>query len=267
MPAEGTHLLVVVSEALPGRKLFDALERRRSAGLIRCTVVCPQSRPPKGMIFSDDTSAQAARNRLAVTLTMLAELGVECRGEVLGPDAYLAAMDGVRSYQPDEIVLYAARSGQSGALRRGLADRLRRESGLPVEHISSDMPAEHPGENTVAIIAGRFSGAELARILKHGASGRSGWLVLVCPTEGGDPQAVRAELDRAVDELRAAGIRAVGQTMPCSTLVSIENAINYYPAREIVVVGGSAGESRRLEEGITKRLGRYTALPIERMAE
>lgn len=266
MQAGSKHLLVVVSESLPGADLLGAIERRKADGPVRCTVICPQNRPRRGMTFSDDTSAQAARNRLTVTLETLAELDIACSGEILDPDVYLATMDAVRSYDPDEIVIYVPENTHSGIFGRDLADRIRTDSGLPVEHVFSDRPDDQPGENTVAIVAGSFTGVELARALKERAAGKPGWLVVVCPTDGRDPSDVGTELRRAVEQLRGEGIKTVGQTMPCDTLIGIENAIQYYPAREIVVIGTSGEESRDIEQGVLKRLDRYTALPVERVA-
>ena len=43
------HVLVVANETVGGQKLIDAIERRAARGPIRCTVVCPQNTPKRGL--------------------------------------------------------------------------------------------------------------------------------------------------------------------------------------------------------------------------
>ena len=46
---EPAHVLVVANETVGGQKLLEAIERRAARGPIRCTVVCPQNTPARGL--------------------------------------------------------------------------------------------------------------------------------------------------------------------------------------------------------------------------
>lgn len=266
--AEGAvkRLLVVVNESMPKRVLFEAIAKHAEAGPVTCTVVVPQTLPRKGLTIANETVVQAATNRLTVTLKELCKRGIEATGEILASDPFLAATDGARTYDPDAIVIYAAHTLHSGFWRQDTVGRVQAAAGVPVEHVYSDDPDTARAEAILAIATPGFSAAQLAQTLQYRMSGKHGWLAVVCPTDMDMKQErqVRAELQAAIEQLNVAGIDAVGQTMFCDTLVGIENAIQYYPAKEVFIAAGSScgNASKRL----LRKLERLTAVPIERLA-
>ncbi len=84
------------------------------------------------MIY-DDLALAAAENRLETTLAELREAGIEADGEVMDPDPYAATMDGIAQYHADEIIISTHPETRSGWLRRDLVERIRGDSGLPVD--------------------------------------------------------------------------------------------------------------------------------------
>ena len=264
--AGAQNLLVVVNESMPKRVLFDAIARYSTTSPAVCTVAVPQTLPRRGMTVAEETVAQAAANRLEATIKELERVGIEASGETLDPDPYLAVTDAVRTYDPDAIIIYAARCVHSGFWRQDLIERVKAATGLPVEHVYADDPKLAPADAILAIATPGFTAAQLAQKLQKRMVGKQGWLAVLCPTlgESTDGRLVKTELEAAIAQLNGAGIDAVGQTMPCDTMASIENAIQYYPAKEIVVVGPEG--SRKKTEGLLHRLERFTAVPIERLA-
>ena len=69
------HLLVVANETVTGRKLIEAVERRKEAGDLQVTVLAPVSQPTRGYVVYEDTRRAAAGRRLDGTLTLLRDAG------------------------------------------------------------------------------------------------------------------------------------------------------------------------------------------------
>jgi hypothetical protein len=68
----------------------------------------------------------------------LAELrgaGIEAHGQIAHPDPYTAAMHAVHDERVDEIIVSTFPGERSGWLRRDLVERLRKDTGLPVDHV------------------------------------------------------------------------------------------------------------------------------------
>jgi hypothetical protein len=57
------------------------------------------------------------------------------------PDPYTAVTQTVNDERVDEIIVSTFPGERSGWLRRDLVQRLRRDTGLPVEHVISAPPA------------------------------------------------------------------------------------------------------------------------------
>ena len=55
------HLLVVANETVTGRKLIEAVERRKEAGDLQVTVVAPVSQPTRGYVVYEDTRRGGGR--------------------------------------------------------------------------------------------------------------------------------------------------------------------------------------------------------------
>ena len=88
----------------------------------------PQSDPTAG-------AHPEAEARLKRASRELRHEGIDVHGQVAHPDPFSAAMEAVHDERVDEIVVSTFQPERSGWLRRDLVERLRKETGLPVEHV------------------------------------------------------------------------------------------------------------------------------------
>jgi hypothetical protein len=260
-----THVLVVANETVGGSKLLEAIKRRAERGPIRCTVVCPQNKPQKGLVIYEDSVRSAARIRLDLTLERLAELGIEARGEVMDPDPFLAVQDALRHYSPDEIIISTYPYARSGWLRRGLVERIAEYSKLPVEHVIVDTQTE-PVKHTLVVANETVLGRRLIENLRRRASESPHRFTLILPQGGKGPRAAataQERLDRALAELKQSGLHVVGQVMEPEPLTSVLNALQYHPADEIVISTFPGKRSRWQRADLVERVRRATGRRVE----
>jgi hypothetical protein len=122
------HGLVVANQTVGGSKLIDTLERLASASPHRFTVICPQD-------GADDEAAEQADKRLAETLKVLRQAGLDVTGYVTQPDPLTSIMNAHQLDPANEIIISTLPSSKSRWLRGDLIPRTRRATGLPVEHV------------------------------------------------------------------------------------------------------------------------------------
>jgi hypothetical protein len=133
---ETANVLVVANETLLGEPLLDRIRARAAEGGASFLIVAPQSDPSKA-------EHPEADRRLRAAMSALRSEGIDVHGQVAHPDPYTAAMQAVHDERVDEIIVSTFPGERSGWLRRDLVGRLRSQSGLPVEHVVSDVePAE-----------------------------------------------------------------------------------------------------------------------------
>jgi hypothetical protein len=131
----GTNVLVVANETVLGDALLDRIRARAAEGEASFLIVCPQSDPTLG-------EHPEAERRLRAALAKLRAEGIDVHGQIAHPDPFTAAMNEVHDERTDEIIVSTFPGERSGWLRRDLIGRLREESGLPVEHVVAEQPAE-----------------------------------------------------------------------------------------------------------------------------
>src|SRR5437867_9089264 len=149
------HLLVVANETVTGRKLIEAVERRKGSGDLQVTVLAPVNQPQRGYVVYEDTRRAAAGRRLDRTLSMLHDEGIWAHGLVVESDPVTAVRDALAQLEPpvDEIVVATHPQQKSGWLRKNVIDRIRDVAGSrPVEHVVVDVTAE-TGQQKVLVIA------------------------------------------------------------------------------------------------------------------
>ena len=134
------NVLVVANETVVGEPLLERIRERARRSPATFLIVCPQS----------DPSASAhpdAERRLRRALTILRGEGIDVHGQVAHPDPYSAAMHAVRDERVDEILVstFPEQTGSSW-LRRDLLGRLRKDAGVPVEHV--EVEAEKVGSSS-----------------------------------------------------------------------------------------------------------------------
>jgi len=123
------NVLVVANETVISAELLDRIRMRAAEGPASFLIVSPQE--------SEVPSPEAAR-RLRRALTQLRTEGIDAHGQVVHPDPYTATMEATNDERVDEIIVSTFPTARSGWLRRDLVERLRGETGLPVDHVVSE---------------------------------------------------------------------------------------------------------------------------------
>ena len=128
---EGAHanVLVIANETVLGEPLLERIRERAARGPASFLIVSPQNDP--GLSHHEE-----AERRLKRAVTALRAEAIDAHGQVAHPDPYAAAMHAVRDERVDEIIVstFPEQTGSSW-LRRDLVGRLRKDAGIPVEHV------------------------------------------------------------------------------------------------------------------------------------
>jgi hypothetical protein len=122
------NVLVIANQTVVSEPLLDKIRERAKSGATSFLIVSPQS---------DAEQAGDADRRLRQALTELRGEGIDAHGQVVHPDPYTAAKNAVHDEKIDEIIVSTFPGERSGWLRRDLVGRLRKDTGLPVEHVVS----------------------------------------------------------------------------------------------------------------------------------
>ena len=128
------NVLVIANETVVGDPLLERIRERADRSPSSFLIVSPQSDPTQG------PHPEAAR-RLRRALVELRGRGIDAHGQVAHPDPFTAVMQAVKDERVDEILISTFPGERSGWLRRNLVERVRKETGLPVEHIVTE-PAQ-----------------------------------------------------------------------------------------------------------------------------
>jgi len=129
--AGDANVLVIANQTVVSEELLDRIRKRAAKGPATFLIVAPQS---------DDEQHEEADRRLRRALSELRGDGIEAHGQVVHPDPYTAARHAVHDERIDEIIVSTFPGERSGWLRRDLVERLRKDTGLPVEHVISPVP-------------------------------------------------------------------------------------------------------------------------------
>jgi hypothetical protein len=122
------NVLVIANETVLGEPLLAKIRERAAASPASFLIMSPQSEPTAG-------EHPEAERRLKRALSQLRGEGIDVHGQVAHPDPFSAAMEAVHDERVDEIIVSTFEPLSSGWLRRDLVERLRKETGLPVEHV------------------------------------------------------------------------------------------------------------------------------------
>jgi hypothetical protein len=123
------NVLVIANETVLGEPLLRRIRDRAQASPASFLIISPQSDPTVGQ-------HPEAERRLKRALSQLRGEGIDVHGQVAHPDPFSAAMEVVHDERVDEIVVSTFEPLSSGWLRRDLVERLRSETGVPVEHVT-----------------------------------------------------------------------------------------------------------------------------------
>jgi hypothetical protein len=122
------NVLVIANETVMGEPLLAKIRERAAAGPASFLIMSPQSDPTAG-------EHPEAERRLKRALAQLRGEGIDVHGQVSHPDPFSAAMEAVHDERVDEIVVSTFEPLKSGWLRGDVVGRLKKETGLPVEHV------------------------------------------------------------------------------------------------------------------------------------
>jgi hypothetical protein len=134
-PGAEANVLVVANETVVGEPLLRTIRERAARSPASFLIISPQSDPSQ-------SHHPEAEQRLRRALAELRGSGIDAHGQIAHPDPFTAAAQAARDERVDEIIVSTFPGERSGWLRRDLIERLRRETGLPVEHVVSDVPSE-----------------------------------------------------------------------------------------------------------------------------
>jgi hypothetical protein len=265
---EQRRILVLANETVGSRPLVDALRWRAAIAPVRVTVICPASRQAKGFVVYEEAQLAAARVRLERTLGALQELGVPADGYVVAADPVAAARDAVALLRPDEIIVSTHRPRASRWLRAGVVERIRRETGVPVEHV---LPGDGDDDGGASVLVVADAAAEpdalVVPITARARRSPARFLIVFPQDDPTSPWLPHTErrLGRTLRALRSLGVDAAGYVAHPDPRLAALNAVREQPVDEIIVSPGAAGRSGLLRGALAARLRRATGLPVEEL--
>jgi hypothetical protein len=261
-----TKILVLANETIAGAKLLDAIMARKGED-VSFHVVVPQARPRHGNVVYDDVVRDSAQVRVDLAREWMRENGIASSGEVGDPDPYNAAIDAIASEGIDEVIVSTLPASSSGWLRRDLPEKLRQDTGLPVEHVVVDLAAEGlPFGVTLVAANVTVSSDELSQRLKELAAEGPRRFIAVVPQEhvhGGAVAQARERLDKLLTSLREDGIVAAGMIGDPDPYTAIMNAVQYFHISEIVISTLPSDRSKWMADKLVDRVQAATNKPVE----
>ncbi len=131
-----THLLVVANRTCPCPGLAEEIAPRSPGGDV--LVVSPAlNRRLRHWVSDVDAAITAARERLAVTLGLLADVGIRARGEIGDADPLLAIEDALTRFPAGQLLISTYPAPHSNWLEKDLVRRAEQQFELPVTHLVS----------------------------------------------------------------------------------------------------------------------------------
>jgi hypothetical protein len=125
------NVLVVANETVVDERLLDRIRERAAESPASFLIISPQSDPRQA-------AHPEAERRLRRALAELRAAGIDAHGQVAHPDPYTAALQAIADERVDEILVSTFPGEKSGWLRRDVVGRLRKDAGVPVEHVEVD---------------------------------------------------------------------------------------------------------------------------------
>jgi nucleotide-binding universal stress UspA family protein len=254
------QILVLANETVAGRSLLDAVRVRAAQGPIRVTVLSPQNAPRGGLVVYQDERRSAAERRLHKTLDLLHETGIAARGAVVDPDPLQALRDGIREFEPDEVIISTHPEERSGWLRGNLIDRAQKVAGdIPVEHVVVDLAEPRERAHVLVLGSQTVIGERLLDEVRKRAAASPAEFTVVVPA---DPPGAEQRVRRALAQLEAAGVAATGHVGDPDPVTAAMNAIHDERVDEIIVSTFPRETSGWLRRDVVGRIRKGTKLPV-----
>lgn len=151
-------------------------------------------------------------------------------------------------------------------MRRDLIERIEGASGLPVEHVVTDLDAEGIPFGVTLVVANRTASGDdlLDRLKEIGGDDRHLFIVVV-PQEGGEgahARRARARLVQLVDRLRANNLLAAGMIADPDPYTATMNAVQLFHVDDIVISTLAATRSGWMRADLVQRVAGATGKPV-----
>jgi hypothetical protein len=245
-------LLVFLNEVAGGRKLLQAVRERRDT-VSRVIVAAPQNQPAVGQLIDSGELRDAARARVEVTMSVLAEFGIDSVGEVMDPEPSLALDDAVRAHEPGEVLLSCLSDTRFGFTRKDLVEWARANDAIRWDLI-----------HTLVVATKTVATPDLVDRLKEHAAAQPHRYTIVCPQTDDVAEAeIVRDLASTLAELYRADIDATGQPMSPDPFLAVKNAIEHYRIDEVLISTFAGESSRWLEEDLIGRTREITDKQVE----
>lgn len=266
--SDARPLLVFLNEVAGGRKLLQAV-RERAEQVPFVAVAAPQNQPAVGQVIDSGELRDAARARVEVTMSVLAEFGIESVGEVMDPDPALALDDAVRAHDPGEVLLSCLYETRFGLTRKDLVEwaRARFEPDVTITHIPvriEDDSVSWEVNHTLVVATQTVAAPDLVSRLKERAAGHPHRYTIICPRseDVSEAQIVR-DLASTLAELYRADVDATGQPMSPDPFQAVRNAIEHYRIDDILISTFAGERSQWLEDDLIGRVREITEKSVE----
>jgi hypothetical protein len=265
---EGRPLLVFLNEVAGGRKLLQAVRERQDT-VSAVVVAAPQNEPAVGQLIDAGEVREAARARVEVTMSVLAEFGIDSVGEVMDPDPALAFDDAVRAHEPGEVLLSCLYDTRFGLTRKDLVEwaKAQAEPDTKVTHIPvriEDDAVSWEKSHTLVVATQTVAAPDLVGRLKERAAGHPHRYTIVCPrSEDVDEATIVRDLASTLAQLYKAEIDATGQPMSPDPFQAVKNAIEHYRIDEVLISTFAGERSQWLEDDLIGRVREITDKPVE----
>jgi hypothetical protein len=262
------EILVVANRTLGGAKLYERVRELAAQGDVHFRLVVPQSKPTAGLVIYDEAVRESAQVRVDLAMSLLASEGIQASGELGDPDPFSATMDAIAEHRPDEIILSTHPASHSGWLRRDLIERIHNASGLPVEHIVTDLEHEGlPFAVTLVVANKTSSGGELLEHLRAKAVGEDRHLfIAVVPQQDGRgtaPREARIRLAAMLERMHEAGLLSAGMIGDPDPYTAVMNALELFRVDDVVISTLPGERSGWLRTQLIERVRGATSAKVE----
>jgi predicted deacetylase len=124
------NVLVVANQTVLDEQLLQKIRKRAAESEASFLIVSPQGEA--------ETSYHDAERRLTRAVALLRSEGIDAHGQISHPDPYQAVQQAIQDERIDELIVSTFPGQRSGWLRQNLVERLRKDPGLPLEHVESE---------------------------------------------------------------------------------------------------------------------------------
>lgn len=239
-------ILVIANQTAASQPLVDEVRRRAQEGYWRFTFACPV----------EDGDRRVTERRLALTLSVLAEDGIDASGTVVDGGPFHAASTVVADEDIQEILLVTFPTGESRWMDEDLVDRLRKVTGLGLSRVvvrpeEATRPLTAHGVERVAVLADRALGGPGIVDLIVRRSDTPLTAVVMAPLDISGPgwtdeagevrDAATLRVQDTLGDLGRAGINARGEVLDGGVTDAVKVALREYRATSIVLAVASGG--------------------------